>query len=269
MKKTIYISVFAIILTLSVLFTACEKSADFANSTPVHRSTESEVKFENDENDSSLKDDLPFEEKTYHFDSYESLYDAIVHPQKTQIGQLMYQESNDYGRKYASMLQAFHKNTIDLLIPEYKNEPASLTNDKGLPPISFFTKELYNLPWIWYRCSIGHENYYVKITYPSVLSLMLPENAQTYLEVISALFPNSPMPNNYEKFESYSAVYEKELTIADKKITSLVLELNESDMVYVQLYINDTFIVLCGNKQLFTNDFFSSFNIVPLKEQPV
>ena len=131
-----------------------------------------------------------------------------------------------YGRKYASMLQAFHKNTIDLLIPEYKNEPASLTNDKGLPPISFFTKELYNLPWIWYRCSIGHENYYVKITYPSVLSLMLPENAQTYLEVISALFPNSPMPNNYEKFESYSAVYEKELTIADKKITSLVLELN-------------------------------------------
>ena len=102
---------------------------------------------------------------TFHFDSYEDMIKAFgksgIDVSSYTIKELKVVMSEAYTRfvDKVNAEKSFPQPLID-------NQPITYRNKEGFSNITFFVKELYGLPWIWYFPNVSTgENFYISMTY--------------------------------------------------------------------------------------------------------
>ena len=207
----------------------------------------------------------PPEYSSYDYESYEDIHAALANPLASQFEQLRTEQGN-CGELYQQTLSDFASGEIKVAVPQINGENINLRNQEGFSNITWFTNELYNLPWLWYHCLVDEKELTVSIAYLNVLDRSELDSAMSYYEVLKMISPNSPLPDNYKKFASYKNIYETDITLGNgTKATAMISELKNDPRIYVGLYCDGMLIMLHGDKALLTDDFLRMFSISYMK----
>ena len=202
---------------------------------------------------------------SYVYESYDVIYDALTNPLSPKFIQLRLEQGN-CGEVYQQTLSDFAFGEIKVAIPQINGENISLRNREGFSNVTWFTSELYKLPWIWYHCLINEQDLTVSIAYLSVLDRTELNSATSYYQVLKMISPNSPSPDNYKKSASYKNIYEKEITLGNgETVTAMISELKNDSRIYVCLYLDGMLVILRGDEALLTEELFQTFNIAYMK----
>lgn len=215
---------------------------------------------------SKINIETPPDDYVYMFDSYTDIKRALSLSSSDEYG-LLRSENEQCGLLYTNTLKRFSDGDLILYIPVMDGEPIALRNIEGYSGVSLLPCELYNLPWIWYHCTLGNANLDIKISYLGALERIEIEATETYLDVLKLIAPDAPSPSNYQQYESYKTIYEKEVTLADgQAVTTMISEMNNTSKVYVMLLLNDTLISMYGDAQVFSDGFWGSFGLAEYNE---
>lgn len=245
------------ILTLCIL---CVALCDCSNSDKDDEDLLSESKKNNDSNNSLTLEEPPMY-TTYSFESYEDIIQALTKKTSREFSVLRNEQEN-CGKVYQRTLSKFASKEIKVAVPQLNGSPIPIRDKDGYAKVSFFTSELYNLPWLWYHCVVDGRNLDVKFSYLNILGNSEVNSATSYYEVQQLIYPGAPSPENYDKFESYKVIYEKEITLKGGiNVTAMVSELKRNNKSYVDFYYDGMLISLKGDNELFTNDFWEAFSI--------
>lgn len=198
---------------------------------------------------------------SYDYESYDAIYGALTNPFSPKYIQLRLEQEN-CGELYQQTLSDFASGKIKIVIPKINGKNITLRNREGFSNITWFTSELYHLPWLWYHCLVNEQNLTVSIAYPSVLDRTELNSATSYYQVLKMISPNSPSPDNYKESASYKRIYEKEIMLGNgETATAMISELKNDSRIYVCLYLDGMLVTLRGDETLLTEDFLRTFSI--------
>ena len=127
-------------------------------------------------------------------------------------------------------------------------------NKEGFSNITFFVRELYGLPWVWYFPSVStDENFYIGVTY-------LPEgvDATSASAAIKALSPNSANLNNLGK--QHESIYERPLKLRNCEVTALIIEYKEDTRNSVLFVYGDLLISVRCDPTVWNDEWFSGLS---------
>ncbi len=215
---------------------------------------------------SKINIETPLDDYVYSYDSYTDIKRALSLSSSDEY-RLLHSENEQYGLLYTNTLGRFSNGDEIFYIPVMDGEPIALRNIEGYSGVSLMTCELYNLPWIWYHCTLGNANLDIKISYPGALERTEIEAAETYLDVLKLIAPDAPSPSNYQWYESYKSIYEKAVILSNGQVvTVMISELHNTSKIYVMLLLNDTLISMYGDVQVFSDGFWGSFGLAEYNE---
>ena len=210
--------------------------------------------------------ETPPDDYVYLYDSYTDINRALSLSSSDEYS-LLRSEDTKYGSLYTNTLKRFSDGDEILCVPIMNGEPIVLRNIEGYSGVSLMTCELYNLPWIWYHCTLDNADLDIKISYPNALERNEIGVAETYLDVLKLIAPNAPSPLNYQRYESYKSIYEKDVTLSNGQVaTVMVSELHNTSKIYVMLLLNDMLISMHGDAQVFSDGFWGSFGLAEYNE---
>ena len=199
----------------------------------------------------------------YDFDSYKDLIQGLTDSSSVSFSTLM----TDCTTVCKDTLTAFAKGEIKIRIPTINGEPAPLRNKDGFSSITFFASELYNLPWTWYDCKVGEYDLRINISYLDALDNEQLREAVSYTDVLDIIAPDAPSPSNYQDYESYKSIYEKDMTLYNgKTVKAMICELKESSNVHVMIHIDGVLMILYGDNSLLADSFFESLDLVAAED---
>ncbi len=255
-----------VLLTLTVL-TSCSSENTTFKTENTNSSENSDIQSTNSDTltyETLVFDDVPPDDyTTYYFSSYK----AITNNLKGLISEeddVLSKDASTYGTLYQNALAKFRSGEIKVPIPYSDGKELPLRTRVGYLKAAVLTKEVYNLPCIWYSYDIQDTHLYIKFSHiKSVENAVVPDTTR-YVDILNILpFDNLPSPDNYTQFESYSYIYEKEYTLADgKEVTAIVSTFNEDPRTDIKIYYDGMFIELCGYPHVLTDEFMSSFSVV-------
>ena len=206
--------------------------------------------------------ETPSDKQSYSFNYYEDVIKALT--QKNSRSYLMLrEEQEDYGAAYKNTLSKFTNADIKVAIPQVNGNAMPLQNKEGYSNVTLMTSDLYNLPWIWYHCVVNEQKVDIRVAYLD--SIYNVENSQktTYAQILKTIAPDAPSPENYQKYESYKNIYEKNIVLKDGvSVTAMISEVKDSSKVYVMFYYDGLLICLYGEYEVFSESFWTSFSIV-------
>lgn len=203
----------------------------------------------------------PPEHYSYTYDTYQDLARALSQKGSSEYSMLR-EEQESCGTVYKKTLSEFSSGNFKIAVPQINESPISLRNKKGFSNVSLLTNELYNMPWVWYHCVINDQSIDVKIAYLNAVVKFKDDSTVAYTDILQLIAPSAPCPDNYEKYESYAAIYEKELNLkGGVNVKAMISEMKDKTKVYVKFYYDGMLISLYGEKDLFTYDFWKSFSI--------
>lgn len=198
---------------------------------------------------------------TYSFASYELLHKALCNKDSAEHA-ILIQEQINCGKVYQDTLASFESGEIKIAVPCLGGNNMNLRDMDGYSNISLLSRELYDLPWIWYHCVTDEYSLDIKVAYPCVLDNSQINSAKSYRQVLRLIAPDAPLPENLDKYDAYSAIYEKEIKLGDGSIvTAMISEMEDSHKVYVMFYQNGKMIVLRADRALFNDAFWQAFSI--------
>ena len=159
----------------------------------------------------------------------------------------------EYGSICADTVEALRNRELKMAVPFIDGRRMET---EGQDPIIFMTKELFNLPWMWYMCTVDGISLTVKICFVSVLKNAKIDAAKSFLEVQKLVAPNAPTPDNYKEYDysNYSLVYEKDLTTADGAAVKVLIMQNADGRVYLHMLQNGMLITLYGDDKTVVNE---------------
>ena len=261
-----------ILFIVTLLMVSCQTEKEYpqylANSTSesndVNEEIENETYSEETSNDMDIiLNEPPLDERTYAFSSYDELL-SVMGTMKESTN-ILKSEIQNFGLTYQTTVSAFETEKVSVVLPCADDSPFELRDIDGFMPITLFTNELYNLPWIWYNCQYNGYDFRVQISYVDILNNPQIDHSKSYLEILSVIAPSAPSPDNYTEFSSYKTIYEQEISLKDRSVIALISEINNSDNVYINFHIDGVLVILYGNHNLFTDEFLSSFNMKELQ----
>lgn len=216
-----------------------------------------------EEDTSNIIIETPLDDYVFSFSSYEDINSALTKVSSDKYLDLRTSQQS-YGNVYKQTLAAYETNKIKMLVPTFNGEFMELRNKEEFPNISFMTCELYNLPWIWYHCSLDGYDLSVRVSNISIIDHKELRAAGSYRNVLSLIAPEAPSPSNFKDYKSYSSIYEKEIVLSGgQTIKAMISELKESSNIYVMIYKDGTLISLYADAEVFSDSFWESFDIAP------
>ncbi len=251
MKKPIFVCILILILAMTACQIAKPEDPSQTNGSDIEAS--------------EIANTTPDRMISYSFTSYQELK-IVMTNSKHATNQAMATEAAQYGALYCATLSAFSTQRISIMVPTINNVPIPLRSKEGFDNITLFTNDLYDLPWIWYHCTVGEADLKVSVAYPALLNNAAVDQCKTYSEIRDLIAPDAPSPDNYTEFDSYRKIYEKELTLGNgEKALAVISELKESDREYVMLCQDGILVYLYADKSLFTDSFWSAFSMSEYK----
>ena len=206
----------------------------------------------------SVNGDIPTYNKTFGFSSREELLEAFLNSDAQSTDTV-----NGYvkvaGERYGRFVRKVRQDqTVPL--PMLNGQTMQYLNEEGFSNITFFSSELYDMPWIWHHCTVDGEKVAVKMTYPECADVEI-DDTKTCAENLRTLEPHAVNIHNYTQYEAYENVYEKTLTLADGEVSALIYEIKYSNEIYVAFFKNEAMFILHGNSDILDDEFFAAFSI--------
>ena len=209
-----------------------------------------EVNNNNSSNNSVNEEQPPI--KNYSFDSYDELLNALKYPKN-----LLTNEENS--KEYKLMLDILSKDREALKVPKKDNENIAFRNLEGLSNITVMPDELFSLPWIWYYFNVENTQITIKTSY--IKAMDEKHIGSTYRQIVEDIYPDAPLPSNYQNFENYKIIYEKEIVLDDGYRTyALFYETNDSERISVAFVYEDLMVSIKTYPKLISDSFFSSLS---------
>lgn len=268
------------VFIISIFFTSCNMQDNLTDSNSLTNSSKITTSSENSSSeDNALIIPTPPHAIDLSFDSYEQMLSALTDTNSDEYKRVQQQlhvggiDFNDGYELFKKTLHQLETGEIKLAVPQINGKNMTIRDDKGFSKITFMSNELYNLPWIWFHCvseTDDSKEITVKISYLSVLDNDDVDNAKSYLEVLNIIVPTPPTPDNYKDYKDIlSACYEKKIILVDKStITALIYEYSDEysddQRISVCIYINGMLISIYADKDMLTDDFFGSFDVVAM-----
>ena len=153
--------------------------------------------------------------ETFFYENYLGLFrtlcdkDSAEHAEMAELCAAV-----DIGPYFRSYAESLADGTARILAPTVDGSIFELTNERE-EPIVVFTKEKFNLPWIWYFCSLEGNEIVIEVC---DLNAVLPEAllyAQSYSEVSKLLAPKYATADTDPKeyADTFVSVEEREITL--------------------------------------------------------
>ena len=252
-RRTIMIKLLISILTLCIMISAL---CSFNQSNQTQNQNISEAT-----NSKLSGRQAPPQHSCYDFDSYRDIVRALTKKNSKKYS-ILREEQYDCGTVYQNTLSKFANGDIKVAIPQIDNKAMPIENKEGMSKITLMTKELYDLPWVWYHCVVNNQEVTVRISYLDAVYYVENSQNTTYLQILKSIAPDAPSPENYQNFESYKTIYEKNIVLKDGvTVTAMISEVKDSSKEYVKFYYDGLLIVLDGDSEFFSDEFFNSFSI--------
>ena len=200
---------------------------------------------------------------TFDFDGYEEMLKAFCEDSQTVNGWSIQDFKNILDEQYTQFVD---KVSSEKFFPQplFENKPIIYRNEEGFSNITFFVRELYGLPWIWYFPNVSTgENYYIAITY-------LPEeiiedrNNITSSEVIKELSPNSANINNLG--DHHKSITEMQITLSGREVTALVFEYKNDTRSNIHFVYDDLLVLVRCDTEVWSEQWFSNLSFDTIKK---
>lgn len=141
------------------------------------------------------------------------------------------------------------------------NLPKSNGNVMDLNRITYFTDDLYSLPWIWYHCMYNNQHIRVSLTYPSIRVNTDDFYTLEASEILKLIHPTAANVHNYQDFPTHKNVYPVEIELYNEKVSALIFEYTDDERISIMFYHNNAWILLKAEKEVLTEDFLKSFSL--------
>ena len=245
---------FALSLAIIILSSLCACN-NLSNNAATQIQTENEFASEQSLLQSAVPLETPPYHRTFEFDSYEELTEALTKKGSDAYAQLR-EEQDKFGKVYQNTLSKLESGEIKIAVPKIGEDVISSN-------ISLLTNELYNMPWFWYNYSVGEQNISIKTSYLQGVENLQTEAIASYTDVLKLIAPEAPSPENYEKYDSYEKIYEKDIVLnGGITVKAMIANLKSKDKTYVYFYYENMLIVLYSDQAVFTDDFWKTFSLV-------
>ncbi len=176
------------------------------------------------------------------YDSYDELISSVKNDfQSDFYSDYIGNENSDICDTFARFISTLRQNGIP--VPCGADGRLPLRDQDGYSNISLFITELYSLPWIWYHPAVPtDENVFVQVTpIPDSISNDLSNGSAS--ELIRMIAPGAANIDNYEHMETYSRIYESELSLKDRTVSALKYEY-KNDARDATIFLYDGLIVI-------------------------
>ena len=194
---------------------------------------------------------------TYSVHTYEQLLNAFsAEPSSENI--VIQNEKALHGEIYQSFVDHL-TNSATLKIPKINGSNFTLRGQEGYSNISVMTKELYNLPWIWYHCLYESKDVTIKTSYPRLYYNNITEHMNGS-EIIRAISPTAPNIDNYTNYKNYKNVYLSNIALSDKTVSALVYEFADGDTTFSFGY-GEILVFVTAKKAVLSEAFWKSFSL--------
>ncbi len=268
MKKIMLLVIVTVVSLLSL--TSC--SAELQNSENTITSTTDTVW-----NDSREKTDVgvsdfeePPPEGVYGYNSWEEMIKATESRAKDgdEIAKKFLEDLKKLAAIYGSSTEkqevsSSKTSASDKIISLLSGEPIPYANREGFSSIIELDKELYGLPWKWYKYSVSGTDLDIKVSVLTEIEGVAIPTTTTFLNILNQIAPEAPNPSNYSLFSSYESIYEEQILLSSgTTVTALVSELRDSSNIYVKFYYKGLLVSVYAPETLLTDTFWNSFDIV-------
>ena len=190
---------------------------------------------------------------TFYFDSYDEMIKDFCKYDVLKSSYTIQDLIPKLGEPYSVFVERV-KADKSFPRPMLDGKEMTYRNKEGFSNITFFVRELYGLPWVWYFPSVSTgENFYIGVTY-------LPEGVDetSASAAIKALSPNSANLNNLGK--QHESIYERPLKLRNCEVTALIIEYKEDTRNSVLFVYGDLLISVRCDPTVWNDEWFSGLS---------
>lgn len=185
--------------------------------------------------------DEQWDHDIYSFPSPDRLKLALINDDK---GYNIRQNMENVKKEYVTMIDRFENGELTLKYPVIDGYDRDfLTQD-----VLLWTKEMYSMPWIWYRRWYDNKIMVVQITYLENELLEYSKN-HTISEIIEYVSPDSANVDDYYLYpSSIVKISEETVETVNGKVTVMVQEM-VTDRVFLRFVWQDMLVIIFGSKE--------------------
>ncbi len=198
---------------------------------------------------------------TIHFGTYDELYSAFT--DENEYNYIRLREKKEIrGDIFIKTIDAIESGDIKILIPQIDGK--DITFKQNGDKIKFsFSGILF--PSFVYNYIIEDESVRMEMFYPAVFKNSDIDNANSVEKV--APYICNECSGMIPIFRDMYKGYEREVELGNGEKTEIVVYEAREDKSYVYMYYKGTVITIESAKTIFTDEFFSSFDLVEYKSQ--
>lgn len=165
-----------------------------------------------------------------------------------------------YGEDIANYVNSVAGGETSLIVPYLDDAPIPLRTEEGYSAVTYFPRELYNLPWTWFHAYIGDDLISIHISELDDDTADLA-SGKTCSEFLSAVAPSAPNIHNYDTFENYSAAYEDTFSVSGTTVCGLIQETTDGN-TYTSFLIDGCLISISAPSDAITDEWLKRLSFV-------
>lgn len=195
---------------------------------------------------------------TVDFDSYEEYLSFFSGASTTSANDDSMEAM--YGEDVANYVDSIASGETLLVVPHLDNAPIPLRTEEGYSAVTYFPRELYNLPWTWFHAYIGDDLISIHISELDDDTADLA-SGKTCSEFLSEFAPSAPNIHNYDTFENYSAIYEDTFSVCGTTVCGLIQETTDGK-TYTSFLIDGCLISISAPSDAVTDEWLERLSFV-------
>ncbi len=221
------------------------------------------------DNETQNSEDLWSEEPpridSIHFGSYEELITAVQNSFAGYYNRESVEAQPETTKTFDEFTADLQENGVP--VPYLNDEAMALPNNiNGDSVITLFIEETFDLPQIFYRPSeiSVTKDWYITTTFiPGDISKEIKNSSVS--ELIKTLDPDYPNIHNYEDQSLFKIVYEHDITLQDRTVSSMIIEFSDYSDTIVYFIYDDLLITVAGKPtdEMFSTLSFKRYTSVP------
>lgn len=257
MKRLILAMLIA--LTIVVLASCGSRSVDSDAFEVIPDAESADLYVSDDVGNGKEVEEEPSQNNLYNFNSYSELTFQFS-KEAIKDKSIVQKQKSMNGTKYQTFVDSLTQ-TDEIKLPVIDGKPMKLRNKEGYSNITLFTKEAYDLPWVWFHCIYNEEDITVKTTYPSIVTGIDLSSATSVSDKLKLFAPDAVNVQNYQKYSNYKKVYEKTVELSGGPVSALIYELKDSEKIYVKFFIDDVFVSVHAKASTLNDAFWKLFDM--------
>ena len=206
----------------------------------------------------------PTDSKNLNFDSYEEFLKTVTSADTSKNQEFLSENLNEiYGTAFCNFVQGLGKEDIKVIFPYFMGTQMELNGKIETQKIVMFTRELLDLPWVWYYCQSNEGPIVVGWTYPEI-AFEGGGCECSFDEYARAFRQDFPTAANADLYTSaYSKICKETLNLKDSTVSATVYYFKSNNRVHYRFIMdNIMFSIWKYDGGELNADFWKDFSVV-------